>query len=884
MSMKDKTDANPPEAAHWIIRHLSQYEKRFSIEGDLLEVYAYKLDRLGKRRAQMWYWSQTFKALILYWQFVMRGYLDMFGNYFKVSFRNIKRQLGYSFINVFGLAIGIACCILIFTFIRYEMSYDSFHANESSLFRMVRSTKLPGGEQDILAIHPVPLGPALLAEIPQITHAVRLIGGNAVVSYGNKSFGERLLFADSSLFEIFTFPLLKGDPAAVLKEPYAIVLSAAAAMKYFGKEEPLRKILTLNIDGEDREFLVTGVVARIPDNSSLKFDFVLPYEIYPAYDRALTNWRSSRTHTYVKLLDNVKASEVEEKFPAFIDKYFGEIIKKGQEKGYFSSDEDTWRLHLQGIKDIHLDPSVKWGRERTTNPAHLYILSGISLLVLLIACINFITLALGRSTYRVKEVGVRKVLGAVPKQLRAQFLGESLLLSFFALILGMVFASIFLPTFSQLVNADLRIDYSAGGITLLFMVGLMFLVGIIAGSYPALFLSAFRPVDALQAKIKIGGKRIMTKSLVMIQYVLSIFLIISTIVMWRQLNFMRSKPLGYEKDHVLYIQTYTPWQGSEGARLFKVYQKEVAGHPGIINMAGTDSSFTGGWSVDEWEHEGRQVTAFIYRIDSNYLDTLGIELKEGRNFSEKFTSDASEAVIINEALAAKYEWDSPIGQKLLGCKSIEGMVDPVVIGVVKNFHFESLHNEIAPVILHINPSWSIHTILVKIHPENVPQTLAYLRETWQKVTAHKPFEYYFLSDDVDKQYKNEARWSKIISYSSVLAVLISCLGLLGLTSLRVTQRTKEIGIRKILGASASKLVKLISLEFIKLVSMANLLAWPAAYLVMHNWIRNFAYRISIGIWIFLLAAGLALLIALATVCLQSFKAARANPVRALRYE
>ena len=882
--MGEKTFSSPPKVAQWIIQHLSEYEKRFSIEGDLMEVYKYKVGRKGKRRAKMWYWSQTIKGLVLYWQLLIRGNLDMFHNYLKVSFRNIKRHKGYSFINVLGLAIGISCCILIFTFLRHELSYDSFHKNENSLFRIVRTAKLPGGEKDIIAIHPVPLGPALLAEIPQVSHFVRFIGGNAVVSFGEKSFSERLVFADAPLFDVFTFPLLKGDPAAALKELHSIVLSETAAKKYFGDGEPLRKILTLTMEGERQEFIVTGVAQIIPENSSIKFDFVLPYENYPAYNRVITNWRSSRTHTYVKLSENVQPSDIEKKFPGFASKNFGEVIKRGQKNGYLSQDRDAWQLHLQRIRDIHLDPKVKWGKESTSNPVNLYILSGIALLVLLIACINFITLAMGRSTYRAKEVGVRKVLGGVRKQLLTQFLGESLLLSFLALILGMVFAKAFLSTFNNLVNKNLIIDYSAGGITLLFIVGLMFLVGIFAGSYPAVFLSAFRPVDALQAKVKIGGKGIVTKSLVMIQYILSIFLIISTLVMWRQLNYIRSKPLGFDKEQIIYIQTYSFWQESEGAGIFEIYRNELTGHSEILNISCADSSFTDGWSIEEWEQNGQKKTAFVYRIDHNYLDTLGIELLQGRNFLKKFTSDESEAVIINEALAKQFEWDSAIGQKLYGFNNVQGLTDPTVIGVVKNYHFESLHNEIAPVILHINPSWPIQTILVKIRPDNISQTLTYLRETWQKITSHKPFEYYFLSDDVDRQYREEARWSKIVSYSSLLAILISCLGLFGLTSLRVAQRTKEIGIRKILGASVPKVVQLISLEFIKLVTVANLIAWPAAYLVMHRWIQSFAYRIPIEVWIFLLAAALAILIALVTVCLQSVKAAISDPVQALRYE
>ncbi len=808
----------------------------------------------------------------------------MLKNYLKIALRNIQKYKGYTFINIFSLAIGITCCILIFTFLRHELSYDSFHKNKDSIFRILRVTKKPGGEKELSAIHPLPLGPALLDEIPEFSHVVRILRGSAVVSQEEKSFREGITYVDKPFFEVFTFPFLKGTPSTALKNLDSIVLSEKMAAKYFGDEDPLGRSLILTIAGESLDLIVTGVAKKAPDNSSIQFDFVLPYERNPAYKSIITNWGSSSTRTYAQLAGNVSSSVVEEKLPEFVSKYFGEAIKRGQESGSLSKDSEAWQLHLQPIKDVHLNPKVKWGLAPTGNPLNIYVLSGLALLVLVVACINFITLAVGRSVNRAKEVGVRKVLGAMRKQLMMQFMGESLLLSFFALFFGAMLAELFLPSFNSLVNKNLSINYGTDAVTLLSVFVLMCLVGIFAGSYPAVFLSGFHPVEALRAKFKIGGKGLMTKSLVMVQYILSIFLIISTLLMWKQLNFMRSKPLGFDKEQILSIQTYTAWEGNEGDRIFEIYKNELAGQPDIINMAGTVFSFTQGWSRSGWRQDGKDMRAYIYRIDQNYLDTLEIELLVGRNFSEKFMLDANEAVIVNEALVKELGWESAIGRKLVGFKNVRGLEDPVIIGVVKNFHFESLHREIEPVILHVNPSWPIQSILVRINPENVPRTLALLRETWQKITSNKPFEYHFMSDKLDNQYKEEERWSKIVSYSSILAILISCLGLFGLTSLRMTQRTKEIGIRKILGATVSRIVKSLSLEFIGLVAAANLVAWPLAYYAMNRWIQNFAYRIDIDIWIFLLATTLAVLIALATVSFLSIKAALSNPVESLRYE
>ena len=808
----------------------------------------------------------------------------MLKSYLKIALRNISKHKGYSFINVFGLAIGISCCILIFTFLRHELSYDAFHENKDSLFRLVRSIKRPGSEKEFYAIHPVPLGPALLDEIPEISHVIRIVGSGAIVSSGEKSFSERLTFADAPIFEVFTFPLVQGDPSTVLKDPNSVVLSEEIAAKYFGDEDPLGKRLTLTMAKERQDCIVTGIIRQIPENSSITFDLVLPYEKYPAYKRVMTKWNSSRTHTYVKLLPNVRSSDAERKFPEFVSKYLGEMLRKRQEAGELSTVKGFWQLHLQSIGDVHLDPKVKWGREPTGNPLNIFILSGLALLVLLVACINFITLAVGRSVSRAKEVGVRKVLGAVRKQLMFQFLGESFLLSFFALLIGVMLAELFLPAFNSLVNRTLSINYGSDAVTLLSIIGLMFVVSLFAGSYPAIFLSGFHPVDALRERLKIRGKGLMSKSRVIIQYSLSIFLVVGTFTMWRQLHYMRTMPLGYDKEQILSINTYTTWQGDEGDRISEIYRNELAGNSRILDITGASDSFTQGWSIEGWKQDGVQRTAFVYRIDYNYLDTLGIKLLEGRNFSETFRSDVNEAVIINEALAKEFEWESALGQKLMGFEGVQGLKDPVVVGVVKNFHFESLHSKIEPMILHINPSWPIHTILVRIHPENIPQILALLRETWKRITSHKPFEYHFLNEEVDNQYGEEERWSKIMSYSSILAILISCLGLFGLTSLRVTQRTKEIGIRKILGATISRIVRLISLEFMKLIAVANFIAWPLAYYAMKRWIQNFAYRIEIEIWIFLLAAVLALVIALATVSFQAVRAALANPVDSLRYE
>ncbi len=808
----------------------------------------------------------------------------MLKNYFKISMRNIKKQKDYVIINVFGLAVGIACCTLIFTFLHHELSYDSFHENQESLFRLIRITKNSEGVKESIAIHPLPLGPALQEEIPEISNVVRLITSNAIVSTGEKSFNEQLLFADAHFFDMFTFPLMQGNPATALGSPNSLILSTKMAHKYFGESDPLGKKLIVEISGELHDLIVTGVSIQTPRNSTIQFDFVLPYEKYPAYRQVMTNWRSSRTRTYVQLSKNAQASFVESKFPAFIAKYFSEIIKKAQSAGYLSTEEDVWQLHLEPIRSVHLNPQVKWGLAIPGNPANITILAGLAFLILLVAGINFVTLTLGRSFDRIKEVGIRKVLGAVRKQLILQFLGESLLLSIFALFTGVMLAELSLPVFNILVNRNLTIDYVSNPIALVFIIGILILVGIIAGGYPAIFFSGFHPSRALSERLMIRGKGLLSKILVVLQYSLSILLVVSTLIMWKQLHYMNTKHLGFDKEQVLSIWCHSVGQESEGERILEIFRNELAGRDEILRISGTSDSFTQGWSVEGWEHNGVQRTAFVYRIDPEYLNTLGIELMKGRNFSKQFRTDTYDSLIVNEALVKELGWASGLEERLLGFESVEGMKNPKIIGVVKDFHFESLHREIEPVIFHMNPSWSINSIMVRIRTGDKSGALRLLEETWKKTTFQKPFEYHFMSDDVNNQYNEDRRWSKIVSYSSLLAIIISCIGLYGLTSLRVTQRRKEIGIRKVVGASVAKIVQLINFEFLKLVAMANIIAWPIAFFAMNRWIQNFAYRISIDIWIFLLAAALALIIALITVSIQSVKAALVNPADTLRFE
>jgi putative ABC transport system permease protein len=808
----------------------------------------------------------------------------MLKNYLKVALRSLLRQKAYSFINIFGLDVGLACCILIFLFVQHEWSFDTFHQNAGKIFRVIQDEKNAGGERTLSAYQPLPLAPALQEEFPAIIHAVRFItSGNVIVKHGEASFSENVLFADAPMFEMFTFPLLQGNPATALQNPNAIVLSEKMAQKYFNDVEPLGQRLALNFGNQFEDFVVTGVAQNAPENSSIRFDFVLPYLKYPAYESALKRWNSNRTSTFIQLADKHEAMALEKQFPPFVEKYFGALIQAAQNDGQLSKDADAFQLRLQALTDIHLNPNFANSIEPVSNPVYSYILAGIAVLVLLIACFNFMILAIGRSTSRAKEVGVRKVVGAGRTQLLRQFFGEALLLSFIALLLGIGMAELCLPEFNQLAGKSLAISYGGNWAFLLAMMALMLLTGLAAGSYPAIFLSHFQPAAVLKDKINFGGGNRLTQALVVIQYALSIFLIAGTLVMMKQLDFLKSQKLGYNEENVVAIRTFTGWN-NEGARRLEVFRNALAGRSEIKSVAGTIYSFTRGWSEEGFNSEGVERSAYVYRVDENYLATLDMELIAGRNFSKEFPSDSSSAVIVNEALAKEFGWEDPVGRKITGFRNVQGLEEPTVVGMVKNFHFLSLHNEIAPVILHVNSNWPIRYILVKIANVEVPQTLALLRDTWHRVSPNAPFEFYFLDEDVENQYRAEMRWGKIVGYASALAILIACLGLFGLATLTAAKRIKEIGIRKVLGASVAGLAGLLSKDFVKLVLLANLLAWPIAWYAMNKWLQNFAYRTDINWWVFALAGGLALFIALLTVSTQAIKAALANPVESLRYE
>ena len=817
----------------------------------------------------------------------------MFKNELKIATRFLLKFKTYSFINILSLALGLACCILILLFVQHEWSYDRFHDKGERLFRLITVQKAPDGSLKKVAIQPFPIRDVLLQEYPEIEHVARFIGEpRAIVRYNEHIFEEYLWFSDSDVLQMFTFPLIAGNPRTAMQNPNALVISQTVAKKYFGTENPLGKTVTIRMSEQNYEFAVTGVMADIPENSSIRFDFLIPFSGYPHLKSPhfVANWNSSQTRVYVALAENADAADLENKFPALVDKHLGERVTHSQRDGSLSQDSDAWQLRLQPLRDVHSTTDIRWGMQPASNPTYSYILVAIALLVLAIACINFTSLAIGRSAARAREVGVRKVLGANRLRLIRQFWSEAILLTFISLILAIGLAELFLPVFNNLVGKKMVL-FAAGNVQIwLGLLGLLMGVGLLAGSYPALVLSGFRPVQALKNtpsifESKAGTRHRLRQGLVIAQYALSVLFIVATFVIYEQLQFIHNKDLGFDKKAVLAIKAFS--RDQESIQVLERFRNALQNQPEVLEISGCTITFGRGWSRQRWTSERKLRQVYDFRIEQNFARTVGLQLVEGRFFSKEFPGDVTGAVVVNEALVRAFGWQEPvIGRTLENWgKNVTGADrDPTVIGVVKDYHFSSLHDAIEPAVLHLSPDWPIIHILARIDPQNIAGALAVLKQTWFEVHPIAPFEYTFIDEDINNQYLAEQRWGQILLYSAIFAIVIASMGLFGLTLLNIRQRTKEIGVRKVLGATVASVTALLSKDFVKLVLLANVIAWPVAWFAMNEWLENFAYRVEIGWWVFALAGALALLIALLTVSTQAIRAALANPVEALRCE
>jgi len=805
----------------------------------------------------------------------------MIRNYLKVAMRYLLRNKGYTSINILGLAIGITCCILIMMFVRSEFSYDKFHSKSGRIYRAWVKEHYVDQDDIIDIVTPLPLAGALQESFPEVESTCRIYALAPLVKIGDQSFTEDIRMVDSGFFKVFDFKLIEGNRDNPFPSSNSIILTENAAKKYFGKENAIGKNIELQLGNEKVIFSVAGIVKSAPEESSIKYNALIPFSNakFIFSERAMKAWFNVSSETFVLLKKNTDVEKLTKKFPSMVKQNLGEDYKEG---GYM--------ITLQPIAKIHLDTSIPAGIEPISNPKYSYILLTIGILILLVACINFITLSVGRSATRAMEVGVRKVLGAERQQLIRQFWGEAILLTVISVIMGIGLAVLLAKPFNQIINRQLSVQFDL--VFIGYCILIIMLIGLIAGIYPAIILSGFKPVEILKGKLKLGNKTgLLRKSLITGQFITSIAMIVCTIVIGSQLDYLQNKDLGYQKEQVVVIPTNKP--RLKGMELAELYRNELIKQPQIAGATVSLMSF----SETPWVGIGYSDDKNVYRnfqfnaVDPYFLKTMGIQLAAGRDFSADNPADYTSSMIVNEAMVKMFGWKDAVGKKL------PGRIEQQIIGVVKDFNYQSLHTTVQPLAMVIKPDTffrrindinfsapSQPRISVRLKAGNLVASLNTLKQVWKSVAPDQEFEYRFLDETVAAQYRQEQRTATIVKIASALSIFIACMGLFGLATITVVRRTREIGIRKVLGASVGSVVRLLSKEFLVLVIIAALIAFPLGWWAMNKWLQDFAYRIHIQWWVFPVAGIVALLIALITVSFQAIKAALANPVKSLRTE
>lgn len=893
-----KSPVQPPRWARWLLIKLHPDNTLEEVTGDLDELYTYWYGRSGKTQATLRYLVNVVSVLP---PFVRRRNTDkqyyrqpeyratfslramMIQNYLKIAFRNLKRQKVSTSINIVGLAIGLATCILIMLYVQDELSYDRYNEKADRIFRVGLNARLNGED-----VGGPMLGPNvardLQREIPEIQKATRILRGGEFVSNGTSSFREdNLMYADSNFCEVFTMPFLKGDSRRALTEPNTVVLTEETARKYFGNQDPVGKVLLFS--REKTPHRITGVVRNVPTNAHFQFDMLVSST---DYDKQHIGWLYSiNFYTYVVLPEKYNYKQVEAKIARLAEKQIGSELegflhltpKQFREKG------DDFGVFLQPLTDIHLYST--FGKNELTpggNILYIYVLMAIAAFMLLIACVNFMNLTTATAVRRSREIGVRKVLGSVKGQLQQQFLIESVLLAIAALIVGLLIVGLSLPFFNQLTGKTLTLSLLTNAFVATGLVVGTVLVGLLAGSYPAFYLSSFKPVAVLKGRITTGrGNFNLRSGLVAFQFFITISMIIATVTADRQLRYMQRQKIGFNREQLLVIHNTQMLNNNETLFRDKIIQSPQVIMGSISGQVPIGNSAIDNTPVMSRENPDKAVMSRFYKVDDEYIPTLGMHVVLGRNFSKSLSTDSS-AVILNETAVRALGWQQdPIGRELIGHIDDNGVKTYYrVIGVVSDFHFESLREKIGPLVMFLGGNSG--NILVKTRPGDLPQFLALLKQQWESFSPAAPFSYSFLDDRFKQVYLGEQKIEQVLTLFSGLTIFIACLGLFGLATYTAEQRTKEIGVRKVLGASVGSVVALLSLDFLKPILVALVLASPAAWWGMNQWLKEFAYKVTVDWWFFALAGLMAIGIALLTVSFQSIKAALTNPIKSLRSE
>lgn len=811
----------------------------------------------------------------------------MFKNYINIAIRNLIKHKFYTGINILGLSVGVTCFLMIFLYVKHEISYDDFQEDLENIYRLDFEGSL-NGNAFVGASSSPPAGAALVNDFPEFLESVRFRDrGSFLVKQKGQTQTikeESAIYVDGNFFNFFTFNLIQGDPNTCLTAPNLVVLSQTAAKKYFGDNDPIGQVLTFD---NESDFEVTGIYEDLPDNSQIQFDVLLSLETLDEARQGF--WLSFNFNTYFKVQPGTDPAAIEAKFPSVIEKYIGPEVERflGGTMDQFFEAGNKIGFFLFPMKDVHLYSAKDGELGINGDIKYVYIFSAVAFFILLIACINFMNLSTARSSNRAKEVGVRKVMGAYRPQLIKQFLSEATILSLISFVLAFGLSALFLTSFNSLAGKSLLYSYLFEPSFMLLMLLIMTIVGLLAGSYPAFYLSGFKPVEVLKGKLNLGMKGGKLRSvLVVFQFTLSIVMIVGTAIVFDQLDYIQNKKLGFNKDHVIMIQD--PWVMKDGLESFK---NEVLRNPRIIS--GTISSYIPASNSDDntvffpGQNPDENNTFIMgnWRVDHDYLETLGMKIVAGRNFSKEFLTD-SLAFIINETAAKQFGFANAVGETVStydGNSQEDIWIQPFkVIGVVEDFHYSSMRDKIEPLILHLGQSQAY--ISFKIQGENVSETISIIQSKWDEFAPGQPFAYSFLDQKFDSLYESEQQIGKIFGVFAFLAIFIACLGLFGLAAFTAEQRTKEIGVRKVMGASITGIMALLSKESMKLMLIAFVLASPLSYWAMDNWLQDFAFRTDIKVTTFITAGILSFLVAWLTMSYNTFRAARTNPVNALRDE
>jgi putative ABC transport system permease protein len=794
----------------------------------------------------------------------------MLKNYFNIALRNLMRHKVFSVINIAGLAVGMAACFLIYLYVDFETSYDNFHSKADRIYRVVTDVVTPS-ETDKIGITTAPVAINLKKDFAEVEDAVRFSRDEILVARGDIRFQEKnTVFVDSTLFNLFDFKLLYGDKNTAAKEPMSVILCETSAKKYFGNSNAIGQHLL--ITGAAINATVTGVMEDIPANSQIQADmFVSMSSFKKVYGQPTSDseWTNHAFYTYLLLKPHADPKALEAKFPAFIEKHHGEEARKLQMRDF---------LHLEPFRDVYL--KSKLDGFVTGNINNIYIFSVIAIFILVIACINFINLTTARSAERAKEVGIRKVAGAGRLQLANQFIGESIVICLIAFALAVTLCVLLLPLFNQLAGKVISNSIFSNPRQVISLFFLSIGIGIVAGFYPSIVLSSYKPVNVLKGRFATGNKgMLLRKSLVVFQFTISVVLIIATIVVYLQLSYMRNQDLGFSKDQVMVINTN--YDKNKG-----VFKESLSSVPGVISSAFSSSVPGSGHTSAYSEMQNKagdiqKTNLDTYFVDFDYLNQFKLKIVAGRGFSREFPTDSTQAMVINETAARSLGYNKPA--EAVGRNFNQWGRKGSIIGVLKDFHYHSLQQSIKPLVMRIE-TWGFPLISIKMSSKDLGATVKAVEGKWKQLIPNRPFEYYFLDDFLYKQYKAEDNFGNLFLNFAILAIFISCLGLLGLASYSTIQRTKEIGVRKVLGASVSGIVSLLSKDFIKLIFIAIIVATPVAWLAMHQWLAIFAYKIVISWWVFLVAGLLAILVAMSIISFQAVRAALMNPVKSLRTE